>query len=166
MGPPDSFRHRIEPCHACVLTLHEAATRYSHLYCARCFQRVDSLNKRFGRLVIPISSHSLVNRSAGARAQDGSASPTPIDEFVEIAIAPGMVFDFTQTVIQHLLSLAGADGEDIAWRTVVDAARSAGLDEDRLFREFLVTMAVPGAAPFSGQSLPAGLWDPAWDADS
>ena len=163
--PPDSFRHRMEPCHACVLTLHEATTRFAPLYCGRCLQRVQSLNERFGRLVIPISRHSIVNRAAGAKAPAGSIDTTPLDELVEIILAPRDVADHAQAALAHLLDLVVGDGQDVPWRTVVDAARAGGLDEDLLFREFLTVMAVPEATLFSGHSLPAGLWDPEWNAD-
>jgi hypothetical protein len=100
-GVPAESQLVCQLCDVCGLQTVDGHTRYRFYQCFDCRPRVVDLDRRVGRLVIPISCHSLVNgqvvRSAATAEVTWSAGPD-IDDEVLVAFAEELETAFSRTV--------------------------------------------------------------------
>jgi len=78
------FNTAVELCRCCGLVPLRSGSRWSVWLCEDCKQRVRALNRRFGRAIVPIGRHSVMNGislQASAAKEDEEA----IEEFVDSA---------------------------------------------------------------------------------
>lgn len=59
--PGADFNERALLCRCCGLTVLRSGSRWSPFFCEPCKHRVIDLDRRIGRLVIPIGRHSIMN---------------------------------------------------------------------------------------------------------
>lgn len=134
---------KLELCRCCGVEALPSGSRWSVWFCDECKARVIALNRRYGRCVVPIGRHSLMNGVFFDPAADDAARAFA-DQLTTLFAEMGGTEAWRRTAVQLNLAAAGLPASDnIELDTYLAAVAALPSVREQRFTEMVESLSGP-----------------------
>jgi hypothetical protein len=153
--PGYDFNTYEELCRCCTIEPLRSGSCWSPFFCRECRERVMELNRRFGRCVIPIGRHSIMNEFSlrGGEALVAEHAEHFANQLRRLFGSTAHLEVYTSARTRESLAVLGfPPGQDVEVDQYLKRARAAGLKKEAAFAELRDHFGA-GAAPAAGDRI-------------